>query len=163
MTQPAQPDPPPQTPDDAEVYDKYLRCMADLENLRKRKAKEVEDAREQGEAYAASVFLPIIDDFQRAMEAMSKPRARKKDILKGLNLVFEKFGTLLEQLSIEGFESEGQKFTYDLMEAISQVPTRDALPGTVVQQIERGYTRKGRLLRPAKVAVAVEMEAGDDD
>jgi molecular chaperone GrpE len=139
-----------------EVHDKWLRALAELDNLRKRKAKEIEDARDQGEAYAASVFLPIIDDMRRAMEAMNRPRARKKDILEGIQLVFNRFGAILEQLSIEGFESEGRRFTYELMEAITEVPTREALPGTVVGEIERGYTRRGRLLRPAKVAVAVE-------
>ena len=143
-----------------DTQDKYLRALASLENLRKQKLKEVSTAREDGEAYVATAFLPIIDDFQRAMEAMNKPRARKKDILDGINLVFAKFGALLEQLSIQGFDSEGQKFTCEIMNAIAEVPTRDAWPGTVVGEIERGYMRGGKLLREAKVAVAVEPKEG---
>lgn len=138
-----------------DAHDKYLRSLAALENLRIKKNREIELAREQGEVHVAAAFLPIIDDFYRAMAEMGKPRARKKDILEGIQLVFNKFCTLLEQLSIQGFESEGQKFTYEIMEAIAEVPTRDALPGTVVGEIERGYTRGGKLLRAAKVAVAV--------
>jgi len=139
-----------------EVRDKWLRCMADLENLRKRKAKEVEEARDLGERNAISAFLPIIDDMYRALDAMGKPRARKKDILEGIQLVFGKFTQLLAQLEVAGFESEGRTFTYELMEAIAEVPTHNVLPGTVVGEVERGYTRRGRLLRPAKVAVAVK-------
>jgi molecular chaperone GrpE len=137
-------------------HEKYLRALASLDNLRKQKAKEVEEARDQGEAYTASMILPIIDDFHRAMTEMVKPRARKKDILEGIQLIFLKFSALLEQLTIEGFETEGRKFTYDIMTAIAEVPTRDALPGTVVGEAARGYMRKGKLLRPAQVVVAVE-------
>lgn len=140
-----------------DTQDKYLRTLAALENLRKQKLKEVEAARADGEAYVANTFLPIIDDFQRAMEAMNKPRARKKDILEGINLVFAKFGTLLEKLSIQGFESEGQEFTCQVMNAIAEVQTDDVAPGTVVGEIEKGYMRNGKLLREAKVAVAVEV------
>lgn len=153
-------DPAP-TEDDCEYdHDRYLRALASLENLRKQKSREVEAARDQGEAAAISAFLPIIDDMYRAMEAMGKPRARKKDILDGVQFVFDKFRSLLDQLEVNGFESEGQKFTYELMEAVVEVPTADALPGTVVGEAERGYMRKGKLLRPAKVAVAVEPKEG---
>lgn len=138
-----------------ETQEKYVRALADLENLRKKKNQQVEEARIRGEEHVASEMLPIIDDFYRAMAEMTKPRARKKDILEGVQLVFNKFCTLLERLEIQGFESEGQQFTYEIMEAIAEVPTKAALPGTVVGEVEKGYTRGGKLLRAAKVAVAI--------
>lgn len=145
------------------VRDKLLRAQAELVNMQKRYQRQVEEARDQGEARTALAILPIIDDFRRAMAEMSKPRTRKKDILEGIRLVFNKFGSVLEQLTIEGFESEGQQFTYELMEAIAEIPTSKALPGTVVGEEARGYMRRGKLLRPARVAVAVAPKDSSGD
>jgi molecular chaperone GrpE len=135
---------------------KWKRALADLENLRKKKNKQIDEAVTQGEADAIKKFLPVLDDMHRAMAAMSNPSATKEALLEGLQSVFNKFGVVLEQLAVQGFEAEGEKFTYEIMEAVAEVPTRDALPGTVVQEFEPGYTRGGRLLRAAKVSVAVE-------
>lgn len=141
-----------------ETEEKLLRALAEIENMRKRKAKEVEQARDQGEAYVAHAFLEVIDDFERAFNAMKNTKGRmgKKQILGGLQLVFDKFGKVLEKLELEGFDAEGKKFQAELMEAIAETPTRALPPGTVAGQVRKGYKRRGNLLRPAQVAVAVE-------
>lgn len=146
-----------------DAHSKYLRALAELENLRKRTQKEVAQARDQGEAYVAQAILPIIDDFQRALEAITtvKGRNAKEQIREGMVLVFSKLTATLRQLEVEGFASKGQAFTYELMEAVAQVPTRELAPGTVVAELEQGFTRKGKLLRPAKVSVAIAPK--DDD
>src|SRR5690606_19025719 len=105
---------------------------------------------------AATVFLPIIDDFRRAIESIqNSKRISKQEVLDGILLLFRKLQHALRQLEIEGFESKGQRFAAELMEAIVQVPTREQLPGTVVEELEAGFLRRGKLLRPARVAVAV--------
>jgi len=143
--------------------DKYLYALAELENLRKRKQREIELARDQAEAAVAQAFLPIVDDFQRALEAFRPVRGRgaKKKVLEGVALIFNRLQSILAQLQIAGFDAEGKAFTAELMEAICEVPSRDLPPGTVVKQLSSGFTRRGKLLRPAQVAVAVSPDHVD--
>lgn len=142
--------------DDIDFKDKYLRALAALENARKSKAKEVLEARRAGEIAVILEILPVVDDLHRAMEAMNEKRVRKKDVLSGVNLVFSKFNSTLKRLFVEELQCEGQKFSCETMDAVAQVSTDKVLPGLVVNEIERGYTIGGALLRPAKVSVAVE-------
>lgn len=146
------------------LKDKYLRALANLDNLQKRTRKDVEIARDQGEASILLALLPILDDFQRALEWDANDDVSRAQAREGWELVFRKFGTMLDGLNVEGFESVGKKFNAELMEAIAEVPAM--LPaGTVVGEIERGYKRGDKLLRPARVAVAVTMpqEKRDDE
>jgi molecular chaperone GrpE len=155
------PDADPTTAAIEDIHDKYLRALANLDNLQKRTRKDVELARDQAEAEVILAFLPLIDDFRRALEADADPALTREQARQGYELVFRKFGSILENLEVKGFEAIGQRFTGELMEAITQVPTRALPAGTVVGQIEQGFTRRGKLLRAAKVAVA--KEDGDDE
>ena len=142
----------------AEVLrDKMQRAQAELVNMQERYRRQVTEARDQGEVIVANAFLPVIDDFQRMMAAIANKRTRKADIIEGVQIVFNKFCSVLAELSIEGFESEGQKFTAEIMDAIAWVPNKELPAGTVVNQLEQGYRRQGKLLRPAKVTVAKAM------
>jgi molecular chaperone GrpE len=162
MTEPARTE--AEAPLDVEdLRDKYLRALADLDNLRKRTNKEIQQARDEGESRAAVVFLPVIDDFHRAIESITQAkRLSKKDVLDGMQLLMMKFAQALRLLEIEGFEARGQAFAVQLMEAITQVPTKALPPGTVVDELERGFTRRGKLLRPARVAVAIDAPDEED-
>lgn len=149
--------------------DGRLRALAALENLRNQKNQEIAQARDQGEAYVATAFLEVVDDFERALKAMTmiaevdadevalnfKPT---REIVEGLQLVFDKFGQVLARLEIEGFETEGQRFQAELMDAIAQSPQRALPPGVVSDQARKGYMRRGKLLRPAQVVVTVESD-----
>lgn len=142
-----------------ELRDRYLRSLADLENMRKRTQRQIDDARTQGEEHVARAFLPIVDDMARAMrslvEANEHTPFNKDEVLAGWQSIFAKFVHTLKTLEIEGFQTEGQRFSAELMEAVVQVPRKDLKAGTVVAQLSSGYTRRGKLLQPATVAVAV--------
>lgn len=141
---------------------KYKRALADLENLRKRKERDVELARTQAEEQVARVFLDLTDDFRRALEGIAGGEATKEQVLEGVSLLFEKLKHNLRQLEIEGFETEGQQFTAELMEAVAQAPSKTLAAGTVTKTLSQGFKRRGKLLRPAQVVVAVaEQEDGD--
>jgi molecular chaperone GrpE len=141
-----------------EIHNKYLRALADLENLRKKKNEQVEAAELRGETSVASRFLPLIDEFHRTMKSMSNDDIQLEDLREGVMHVFGAFQKVLQDLQIEGFESEGREFAYEFMEAIAEIPTSNALPGTVVEELARGYTRGGKVIRHARVAVAVESK-----
>lgn len=141
--------------------DKYLRALAELENLRKRTAKDLVAARDQGENRAIAEFLPIIDDFQRALEYDATAAVSHAQAREGWQLVFQKLGQVLDRLEVLGVESVGRKFTAELMEAVTQISAPALAPGTVVAQLEPGYTRRGKLLRAAKVAVATQEDPHD--
>lgn len=144
------------------LHDKYLRALASLENLRKRTTKDVAAARDQGETAILLALLPVLDDFQRALEWDANPDVNREQAREGWELVFRKFGNMLEGLGVAAFESVGQKFTAELMEAVSQVPVKMLPAGTVVGEVEKGYKRGDRLLRPARVAVSTLAQEEPD-
>lgn len=144
------------------LQDKYLRALANLENLRKRTSKEVAAARDQGETAILLSLLPVLDDFQRALEWDANSDVSREQAREGWELVFRKFGVMLDGLGVAGFESVGQQFTAELMEAVSQVPIKMLPAGTVVGEVEKGYKRGGRLLRPARVAVSTLAQEESD-
>lgn len=142
----------------AALEDKYKRALADLENLRKRTNRDIAAARDQSENTAIAEFLPLIDDFKRALDADADGNITHEQAREGWRLVFQKLGGILERLEVQGFDSVGKTFTAEIMEAITQVAMPTLPPGTVVAQVEGGFTRRGRLLRAAKVAVAIAPE-----
>lgn len=143
--------------------DGRLRALAELDNLRKQKNLEIAQTRDQAEEYVIREFLEVIDDFERAFEIIPHIRGRgaKQKVAEGFQLIFDKFRSVLRRLEIEGFSSEGQRFNAELMQAIGKTPTLALPPGTVAGEAKRGYTRRGRLLRPAQVSVAVPPEESD--
>lgn len=161
MSEPARTDV-PITQDPAELVDKYHRALAELENHRKRAAKEIAQARTEGEERALGAIVELYDDFIRALRAIedTKGRNTKAQVLEGVGLLFDKFKNVLQRLDVEGFAAEGQQFSASIMDAIAQVPSRTLPPGTVAEQVSQGFTRRGKLLRPAQVVVAVQ---GQDD
>lgn len=143
---------------DAEVErDGRLRALAALENLRKQKNQEIAQAQDQAEASVIRAFLEVIDDFEHAFDALPTitGRGSKQKVAEGFQLIFNKFLSVLARLETKGFKSKGQTFRAELMEAIGRTPTLALPPGTVVGEAKRGYIRRGQLLRPAQVSVAV--------
>ncbi len=137
-------------------WDKYLRSVADLENLRKRQKREVEDAKFETKNKVLKEMLPVVDNLERAIEHAAKgdevdPALRP--ILDGVQLVLRQFTTAFERLEVNPIEALGQPFDPNLHEAISQQES-DQPAGTIVQVLQRGYRAGERLLRPALVVVA---------
>jgi molecular chaperone GrpE len=138
--------------DKKDNWDRYLRAAADLENLRKRQKRELDDARLESKGRVLKEMLPVVDNLERAIEHATA-QAGTNPIIEGVQLVLRQFVTAFERLDVTPIEAAGQPFDPNLHEAISQQET-DAPPGTVVQVLQRGYKSGERLLRPALVVVA---------
>ena len=135
-----------------ENWDRYLRAAADLDNLRKRQKREIEDAKFDMKSRVLKEMLPVVDNLERAIEHAAQ-QSGTNPIIEGVQLVLRQFMTAFERLDVVPIEAANQPFDPNLHEAISQIDS-DAAPGTVVQVLQRGYRSGDRLLRPALVVVA---------
>jgi molecular chaperone GrpE len=133
-------------------WDRYLRAAADMENLRKRQKREVDEARFDAKGRVLKEMLPVVDNLERAIEHATT-QAGTNPIVEGVQLVLRQFMTAFERLDVMPVDAMGQPFDPNLHEAISQLES-DQPPGTVVQVLQRGYRSNDRLLRPALVVVA---------
>ncbi len=140
-------------------WDRYLRAAADLENMRKRQKREMEDARFDQKNKVLKEMLPVVDNLERAIEHATQ--AGSNPIVEGVQLVLRQFQTAFERVDVLPVEAQGQPFDPNLHEAISQQES-DQAPGTVVQVLQRGYRSGERLLRPALVVVAKAPAAKAD-
>ena len=136
----------------AENYDKYVRALADLENFRKRAAKEKADALAFGNEMLLRDVLPIIDSLDRATEHACKS-ADLEAFKEGFRLVKEQLLCCLGKHGVEQITAVGAEFDPHLHEALMQVETEEHVDSKVVEEFEKGYLIKGRLLKPAKVSV----------
>jgi molecular chaperone GrpE len=138
-----------------EIKDRMLRIAADFENSKKRARKEQTDAEARVREAVLKDMLEVIDNLERATSAyVETDKVDGIAVLKGVNLVLRLFQSKLERYSVKPFEAKGQPFDPHLHEAISQVPTADVPPGTVANELQKGYRIGDKLLRPAIVAVA---------
>jgi molecular chaperone GrpE len=136
--------------------------VADLENYRKRAQKEREEVQKFGVEKLVKDLLPVLDNLDRALAAA----ASDDPLVAGVKLVRGTFEQTLARQGVKGFSALGQPFDPARHEALMQVPSADAEPGTVVVEHARGFTLHERLLRPAMVGVAVappkiEEETGE--
>lgn len=141
-----------------ELNDKYLRTAAELDNVRKRATREKEEARKYGIEEFAKELLPAMDNLERALEHIETGEAQDEDLREGVQMVFKKLKSAMEKKGIEGFEAEGTAFDPEYHEAIRQVETSEHDTGTVIEQFQKGYVIHDRLLRPALVSVAKNVE-----
>lgn len=137
-----------------ENWAKYLRATADLENLRKRAARDVENARKFGIEQFAGELLGVIDSLEMGLEAASN--ATVESLLEGKQATLKLLHAALEKSGIESIDPEGEPFDPQLHEAITMQASETAEPGSVLTVIQKGYQLNGRLLRPARVIVASE-------
>lgn len=131
----------------------YLFLMAEFDNFRKRSLKEKSEILRNGAESAMRGLLPIIDDFERGLEAAAKSDDAES-VRQGMELIYQKFIKYLEQNGVKAMESTGADFNPDLHEAIAMVPTdAPASKGKVIDTPSKGYTINDKVLRHAKVAV----------
>ena len=128
-----------------------LRHRADLENARRRFEREQREGRKFAAEKVLKALLPIVDDFDRALEHSG---AEEGALLEGVKLVHRKFLQTLETEGAESFFPIGEAFDPTSHEAMTQMPSADVPPGHVAQVFQRGWRLQDRLLRPAKVIVA---------
>lgn len=143
----------------AEARDRMLRTLAEMENLRKRTAKEVADSKLYGVTGFARDVLDIADNLQRALDAVPAEARAAADpgltaLIEGVELTERSLLNALEKHGVKKFDPQGQKFDPNFQQAMYEVPDASVPAGTVVQVMQAGYTIGERVLRPALVGVA---------
>src|ERR1700752_448959 len=143
----------------AEARDKMLRTLAEMENLRKRTAKEVSDARAYGITGFARDVLDIADNLQRALDAVPAEAKANADpglkaLIEGVELTERSLLNALEKHGVKKFDPSGEKFDPNFQQAMYEVPDPSVPAGTGVQGGQAGYMMRDRVLRPALVGVA---------
>jgi molecular chaperone GrpE len=145
----------------AENYDKYLRAIADLDNYRKRAAREKADAIQYGNENLLRDILPLVDGMDRALEQACDSDDFEA-FKKGLKLLQGQLLCCLQKHGVEIIDTAGKDFDPYVHEAMMQVESAEHEDSQVVDEFERGYLLNGRLLRPAKVSVCKRCSQGDD-
>ena len=135
----------------AGFLDRLARLQAEFDNFRKRSVKEQQDFRDYALAEAIRSLLPILDSLDRALKTSE---ASVQDFRSGIELIDKQFHDALAKLGVEPIPAEGEPFDPNLHQAVQMVDTADAADNHVIDELQRGYRIKDRLLRPAMVRVA---------
>ncbi|MBV9492502.1 MAG: nucleotide exchange factor GrpE [Verrucomicrobia bacterium] len=133
--------------------DLALRSVADLDNYRKRVAREKEDAIRYANASFLERLIPVLDNFELGLQA-AKASGGGSAVLDGMTMVHKQLQDFLASCGVETLDAQGQKFDPNLHEAIAQEENAEVEEGTVVRQVRKGFRLRDRLLRPANVVVA---------
>ncbi len=145
-------------------YEKFLRAYAELENYKKRTEKEKADSVKYANETLIRDLLPFVDNLQRAVEhASSEKNNDPKALIDGIELTLKDLTTALEKHGLKPIESVGRPFDPHLHEAIMQVESTGHQPQTIVEEFQRGYQLNDRLLRPARVSVAMRPEESGEE
>lgn len=145
--------------ENADLKDKYLRLMAEMENLRRRTAKEVKDANIYGVTSFARDMLAVGDNLGRALQALPDDVAETasdsfKTLLEGVEMTEREMINALGKHGVTKLDPEGEKFDPNFHQAMFEIPNPDVPNGTVMQVVQSGYVIGERVLRPAMVGVA---------
>ena len=138
-----------------EHWDRLLRTAAELDNFRKRAARDRQDALRMANENLLQKLIPVLDNFEGALAAAGKSQSEHAQSLQsGVAMICSQLKAALAEAGLEEIDATNQPFDPNWHEAISQVETDDAPEGHVVQQLRKGYKLRERLLRPASVVVA---------
>jgi molecular chaperone GrpE len=132
------------------LFDRLARLQAEFDNARKRQQKEQQDFRDYALANAIQSLLPILDSLDRALQ--TEPEGA--EFRKGVELIDRQFHDALSKLGVEPLEAKGQPFDPNLHQAVQMVESKAVPENHVVDELQRGYKIKERLLRPAMVTVS---------
>jgi molecular chaperone GrpE len=145
-----------------EHWDRLLRTAADLDNFKKRAARERIEAAQFANVALLLKLLPVLDHFEMAQattQTAEVPQSGIASLQAGIAMIQQQLKGVLAETGLEEIDANGKPFDPTLHEAVSQLETDDAPEGQVVQQIRKGYKLRDRLLRPAAVVVAKKPSA----
>ena len=140
----------------AESEEKYLLAAADFENMKKRLQKRSDDLVKYAIEKVVTDFLMMVDDLDRAIASLDQGHD-PKDVLKGLHLAQSAFHKILEQNGVEAIEALNKPFDANLHEAVAEVADPARADEEVVEEVQKGYTLHGRLVRPSKVKISKKV------
>ncbi len=137
----------------ADLQDRLLRRQAEFENFRRRTERDRSDFLQYAGSELIRDIIPILDDFERAL----KIESADAEYAKGVELIYQRLVDTLKKMGLEPVESQpGQPFDPNLHQAVVRVETDEVPDNTILDELQRGYNFKGKLLRPAMVRVAVK-------
>ena len=149
-----------------ELKDQALRALAEVENMRRRTERELQNARKYGHLNFARDMLTSIDNLGQAVALAPENRdgldEGLKNLLVGVEMIHTELRSVLERHNITQITPEGEKFDYNFHQAMFEVPTDEVEPGMVVQVAQPGYQLHDRLLRPAMVGVSKAASSAED-
>lgn len=147
----------------AENWSKYLRAAAEIDNLRKRNARDVEHARRYGVEHLAAALLPVRDSLEAALKAAASDTVNMDvaTLLEGEEATLRLLDQALEGAGIAEIDPEGEPFDPERHEAMSLLPSPTVEPNSVVTVVQKGYELHGRIVRPARVVVARAPDEND--
>lgn len=136
-----------------QLYDKYLLLYSDFDNFRKRTNKEKLDLINSANESLILDILPVLDDFERAMDSM-KENANPESIMTGFKLIYNKFQKILSDKGLKEIECIEEPFDAELHDAIARIPAqKKKLKGKIIDQVQKGYYLKSKVIRHSKVVV----------
>ena len=138
----------------ADANDNVLRIQAEMQNMRRRAERDVENAHKFALDKFSADLLPVVDNLERALSSINAEDDSQKAIAEGIELTLKSFLDVLVRFKIEAVDPAGQPFDANLHQAVSMVPNPDMEPNTVMDVFQKGYTLNGRLIRPAMVVVS---------
>ena len=138
----------------ADQKDSVVRAAADVDNMRRRAAQDVEKAHKFALEKFANELLPVIDNLERAIEFSDKENETLKPLLEGIDMTVKSFNDAVAKFGVEIVNPQGEQFNPDFHQAMSIQPSNDVSPNTVLAAMQIAYTLNGRLLRPAMLIVS---------
>ena len=139
----------------ADLHDRLLRRQAEFDNFRRRSERERLEMSDFISMEAVRPLLTVLDDFERALKAARVSEGVDNEFVKGVELIHNRLLETLTKMGLEPIEAVGRPFDPNVHNAIQREETQDAEDNTVVEEYQRGYNFRGKLLRPSMVKVAV--------
>ena len=138
----------------ADQKDSVIRAKAEVDNIRRRAAQDVEKARKFALEKFAGEMLTSVDNLERALQSIDKDDESNKSIIEGVELTLQGLITSLEKFGVKAVDPQDQPFNPELHQAMSMQEVPDVAPNTVIAVMQKGYELNGRLIRPAMVMVS---------
>jgi molecular chaperone GrpE len=142
------------TPIEEDYKDKYFRQLAEMENMRKRMAREKQEMIRFGVDDAIGEFIPVIEQFENALRFADQASGEVKNWATGFQMFLLQFKEVLSSHGITTYDSEGKLFDTTLHEAVEVLETTEVPEGMILQEYTKGYKSSARVIRPARVKVA---------
>ena len=137
-----------------EERERAIRAVAEMENLRRRAAQDVEKAHKFALEKFAAELLPVLDNLERAIELADKENDTLKPMIEGVELTLKSMQSGVAKFGLVALDPTNQPFDPNAHQAMSMVPSADVLPNTVIAVMQKGYELNGRVIRPAMVMVS---------
>jgi len=138
----------------AALQEKLLLAHADMQNLRRRAERDVENAHKFALEKFVAELLPVVDNLERALASANGEGEANKVLVEGVELTLKSLLDALRRFNVEQVDPAGEPFNPERHEAMAMVPNPDAAPNSIIEVFQKGYLLNGRLVRPAMVVVA---------